>query len=169
MTPVIRTIQIQTIPARRERNYRPNPAFTRRLWELISVRWTAVDGVAGLASKWHTAMTDFAAGRRGCGKRGCGGVAGEHAEAWAEGGYVCFIQHIRDVVYGDAAVASESLDLELRDALVGAVAGAEVEHGGPVVAEVFREGARGTCGGRWEVVGEGRVEGIAADDLVEVG
>jgi hypothetical protein len=169
MTPVIRTIQIHTIPTRRKRNYRPYPSLTRRLRKLISVRWTAVDGVAGLASKWHTAMTDFAAGRRGCGKRGGGGVAGEHAEAWAEGGYVCFIQHIGNVVYGYPAIAGEPLDLELWDTFVSAVAGAEVQDSGPVVAEVFGEGARGACGGRWEVVGEGRVEGVAADDLVEVG
>jgi hypothetical protein len=93
-------------------------------------------------------MTDFAASSFGDRGRGCCCVAGEHAEAWAEGSDVCFVEDVGDVVDGDAAVAGQALDLELWDAFVGAVAGAEVEYCGPVVAEVFREGAARACGHR---------------------
>jgi hypothetical protein len=92
-------------------------------------------------------MTYFAARGFGNGRGCCSCVASEHAEARAKCGDIGFVEYIRDVVDGDTTVASKALDLKLRDAFVGAVAGAEIEHCGPVVAKVFRKGAACACGG----------------------
>jgi hypothetical protein len=71
-------------------------------------------------------VTDFAAGGCCCRERSGGGVAGEHAEAWAECCDVCFVEDVGDVIHCDPSIARQALDLELRNALVGAVACAEV-------------------------------------------
>lgn len=58
------------------------------------------------------------------------------------------------------------------DSSKGPVSRAEVHDGGPVIAKVVGEGAGGAGrGGGWVVAGgrvHGDVEGVAADDLVEV-
>ena len=57
----------------------------------------------------------------------------------------------------------------LGDTLVGAVPGLEVQVGGPVVGEVVGKLAGSAAGTRRNVTGgHGRVEGVAADDLVHV-
>jgi hypothetical protein len=105
MTPMIRTIQIHTIPTRRERNHRPYPPLAKPAGEFVSIRRTAVDRVAGFAGEWHAAVTDFAA-RGCCGReRGGRGVAGEHAEAWAECGDGRFVEDVWDVVHCDSSIA----------------------------------------------------------------
>lgn len=145
----------------------------RREILLIGIGAINVRGVAGAR---HTAVADFVVGEGG---GGCG-VADEHAEAGAEGGdggdgggYVGgVVADDGDVVDCDAAFAFEAVGDELGDAVEGAVTGAEVEDRGPVVAEVFGEGAGCAGGEGGEVVGGmGHVwlEGVAADDLVEVG
>lgn len=54
--------------------------------------------------------------------------------------------------------------------MVGAVGGVlEVQVGGPVVGEVLGHLAGGAGGPRADVAGHGGVEGVTADDVVDVG
>ena len=82
---------------------------------------------------------------------------------WLEGGHALLRPNIGRVVDGHAArrLLETRVGLE-RDALVGAVTGAEEEHGGPVVGEVVGKCARRACGlARWRLGRvHGHVEGI---------
>lgn len=68
-------------------------------------------------------------------------VADEHAEAGLEGSHGGLGVGGGDVVDCDAAVGLEVFFWELRDAKEGAVAGAEVKDGCPVVGKVLGKGA----------------------------
>jgi len=99
-----------------------------------------------------------------------GRVADCHAEAGLEGRDLA----VGEVVDGLFAVRGRVAEAvaDGADALVGAVAGLEEEDGGSVVREVFGWGAAGAGCGCGHVVGgrvHGGVEGVAADDLVEMG
>lgn len=109
-------------------------------------------------------MAHLPRGLRGGGR----GVADEHPEAGPEGRHGRLVRRIGDVVHRDAADAFQPFAGDLRHALEGAVARAEVQDCGPVVGEVLGEGAAGAGGERGEVVRERGVEGVPADDLVEV-
>jgi len=93
---------------------------------------------------------------------------------WLEGGNLTRLG--RDVVDEDTTLglgAEPVVELEggaaLGDTLVAAVASLEVEVGGPVVGEVIGEGACGAGGVFGNVVGgHGDVEGVSADDLVDM-
>lgn len=99
------------------------------------------------------------------------GVSNEHAESRRKGGDLCLRIGRWDIVHRDAAIGPETLAHELGHALVGPIAGPEVQDRGPVVGEIFRERAAGARGVRGEIVGRrvhGSVEGIPSDDLVQM-
>lgn len=77
----------------------------------------------------------------------------------------------RDIIHGNPPLALQSQVNHLRHPLIAPVLGPEVQVGRPVVGKVLGEGAGGAggLGGRVVVTRRhGRVEGVAADDLVHV-
>ena len=99
------------------------------------------------------------------------GVSDEHAETRLEGCDIDAYVVWGDVVDSDAPVSAETEVRKLTHALVRAVAGSEVQDGGPVVGQVFGEGAASACRLLDEIVRcrvHGRVERVAPDDLVEM-
>ena len=166
MALVVRAVGVLAVPARREGDDGPDAADAGGLGQRRPVGRAAVD-VAVVALVGHAAVAHLSGGPRLLEA----GVADEHAEAGLEGRDLGFLLVGGDVIHGDAAVAPQPLFLVLGHALEAAVAGAEEEHGGPVVGEVLAEGAaRARRLGREVVRGRvhGRVEGVAADDLVQM-
>jgi len=96
-------------------------------------------------------------------------VSYRHAETGLESGYLA----TRQVINGLAAVGSAIPQTVANGghALVGAIAGLEKEHGCPVVGKVLSGLARRAGRDRSHVIllrVHGNVEGVAADDLVQV-
>ena len=77
-----------------------------------------------------------------------------------------------EVVDGDAAAAGCFVadGADLLHPLVGAVSGAEIHHGSPVVGQVFGERACGAGRERGTVFGwvHGGVQAVSPDELMEV-
>lgn len=97
----------------------------------------------------------------------------EHAESLLEssylGGLLVVGQPILHIVYGHSSVGALEADVgNLRNSVVGAIAGTEEKHGGPVVGEVFGELAGCACGLLSDVFlrVHGDVEGILGGRLV---
>lgn len=169
MALMVRAVQINAIPAGRERNDAPDATRAELGGQRHAVGGRAVQVVI-IPGRGHAPMAhlrvDFVLW---CGAAK-GGVPDEHAEPGPEGSRLVLAQR-GDVVDRDAAYAPQALARLLRDSLVGPVSGAEIKHRGPVVGKVFGECARGAARLGDKIVGlgvHGCVERIAADDLVEV-
>jgi hypothetical protein len=64
---------------------------------------------------------------------------------------------------------SKSSIVDNGNTVVGAVRGVfEVHHGRPIVGEVFRHLAGGTCAPLADISGHRGIEGVAADDMVKM-
>lgn len=174
MALVIRTVYILPIPARRERDGRPDATSARLGGETLRVvsgarRAAGNSGHAGVVGGHVTAMAKLALHALGRLQRG---VAHEHAEPFLESGDVGLAIVRGDVIHGDAAVGAETDVRELRHPSVRAVARAEVHHRRPVVREVLGERAARAGRLRHEVVrvrAHRGLEGVPAYDLVHVG
>lgn len=139
MFPVVGRVQALPVPARREVDVGPDAAEAGSRGEALKVqpciraRREVVALEVGTAEAPEAALRlepALAAHR----------VPEEHAEAVLEGRRLARAR--RRVVDGDAADgAAQKTVGDLRDALVGAIACAEVQVGGPVVRQVLREGA----------------------------
>lgn len=167
---VIGRIQRDAVPARREVHVRPDPAWTRRRREMRRIQHRIQTGTRVVALKIgarkaaETVLGNVALGAAQV------GVSHEHAEARAESGDV-LPAVLGKVVDGHAAVGAVEVPVgQLRHALVGPVTGAEVQVGRPVVGEVVAVAACRAVGylGNVDAGFDGCVEGIAADDLVDV-
>ena len=176
---VIGAVEVHAVPARREQDVGPDPV-ARAVGEVhrvdggILARPEEIPAVVGrvVAPEARLRRQVPRALRLGPERR----VAKEHAEPRRERSRLVLPgdvvdQHAAVDAAGEGLVAKEGLEArrELRHALVGAVAGAEVEVRGPVVGEVVAVAA--CCAGR--VVGNvGQrhrlVESVATDDLVLV-
>jgi hypothetical protein len=168
---MIRTIQINAIPARRKPNRRSNPAWTRLLRQLHTVhrlirtrsRIVTAKVLRIVAPKAYriplrhsTCLSLFR-------------VASQHAETGLERRYLGTIVR-RGIIHSHTSrLAIEVAIGDLWDAFVGSVTRFEKHVCGPVVGLVFGEG---TCCASCEFgyigAGDGRGEGVAADDLMDV-
>lgn len=137
MRTVIWGVKILPVPALREDDVRSNAPSTRLDWEMIRVvlgihaRGIRTAAPVGLGVATIALLHVLAEAFRRASHR----VAGEHAEAGSEGsGGV----HVGGGVVEryPCVVAIVELVRDLRDAFVGAVAGFEVDVGGPVVTDV---------------------------------
>jgi len=128
MALMVRTIQILAIPASRKRDNSPNTTDTRGLRQRRRIGGPAID-ILIVSARGHAPMAHLV---RRAGKL-IRGVADQHAEARLERSHLLALVLLRNVVHGDAAIATQVLVGELRHAPVRAVAGAEVQDGGPVV------------------------------------
>ncbi len=168
MTPVVRVSVF--FPSQRGKRYDgTNATRARRLGEGNGVRALALN-TGTFARRRHAAVAHLL--RVGASSRSQRRIADEHAEAGLEGCDLSLPIVWGNIIHEDAAVGLDSLAGELRDAPVGAVAGAKIENRRPVVGEIFRESAASTRGGCRQVVCRRvhrGVEGVAADDLMEVG
>jgi len=152
----------------RKDDIRPNPAHTPLLRQMIGIPLriharrvrTAAKVLLGIAP--ITLLHILSQPLRGASLR----VAREHAEAGTEGRGCVWAG--RGVVDGDAGVvALVELVCDLGDALVAAVAGAEVEVCGPVVGEVFvEEAGRAGCELGNVAHGHGGLERVLVGGLV---
>lgn len=160
-----RRIEVLAVPADRKDDARPDSARARLLGERLGVALRVLARGVRVAAKVGARVAPEAR-LHVLAKAGGGaaaGVARKHAEAGLEGRHG--LGTGRRVVDGDAGVGGADLAVDhLRDALVGAVAGAEVDVGGPVVGEVLGKTAGG-AGGEFGDVGvgaggHGGVEGV---------
>jgi hypothetical protein len=133
MTPMVRRIKVDTIPARGE-----DDSGTNALGAVLGWQLTRVLRVAGSEAfpVTETAVTD-----------GClvvvlpvRGISGKHTEARLESGHLVVDGAVWHVIYCHSAVLLKPYVGHLRDALECTVLGrAEVQRGCPVVAEVLSE------------------------------
>lgn len=140
MAPMVIGVKVHAIPALRKAHVGHDARRTRRRGHRAGPRWPA-------AQRRQAAKRQRAGARpvRGLARRG---VADEHAEPRREGSHRAAVVRV-GVVDGHAAGAGfEAGVWGLRDAVVGAVAGAEEERLRPVVGEVVGEGAGGAGGFR---------------------
>jgi len=140
---VVGAVQIDAIPAGRERNDAPNPSGAELLGQGHAIGSSAVQ-VPVVPGLGHAAVAHFRVDFPLICRAPESGVADEHAEAGLEGSRLVRAQW-GNVVNSDAADALQALARLLRDSSVGPVPSAEVEHCGPVVGEVLGKGARGAA------------------------
>jgi len=101
-----------------------------------------------------------------CGVRADGGVADCHAEAGLEGCYLS-AREVVDCLAAVGGTVSEWVG-ECVHALEGPVPCSEVEHGGPVVGEVFCWDAARAARDVGQIRAQGGVQCVSSDELMEM-
>ena len=165
MRGVVCGVQVLAVPAGREADIGHDALLADPVGHGLGLTRAGVERVQAREGQ----LAELAGGRLVAEER----VADDHAEAGLEGGHLGPAIGGR-VVDGHTAAAGtvEEHVGTLGNTLEGAVASAEEEGSGPVVGEVLGELARGASGLLGNVVTgvvHGDVEGVAADDLVEMG
>jgi len=133
-------VEVPAVPARRESEVRHDAGFARRAGKVLGFGEASSERLEASKSQLSKPL------RLRC--RGQGWIPCEHAEALLEGrdlgGLLIGLQCVLHVVDGHAGLGFFEPGVgDLRYAVVGAVAGLEIQDCGPIVGEVLGELARG--------------------------